>query len=67
MVHLLRSLACILMVLLLHGCSLGCDPREMPVWGIIFDEKFKDEPYPRYTGLLRARVLADYLRTLQRE
>ncbi len=42
-------------------------PREMPVWGIIFDEELKDEPYPRYTGLLRARVLANYLRTLQRE
>jgi hypothetical protein len=42
-------------------------PREMPVWGVVFDEELKDQPYTQYTGLLRAQVLADYLRTIQQE
>jgi mono/diheme cytochrome c family protein len=42
-------------------------PREMPVWGAVFDEELKDQPYTQYTGLLRAQVLADYLRTIQQE
>jgi mono/diheme cytochrome c family protein len=42
-------------------------PREMPVWGVVFEEELKDQPYPQYTGLLRSRVLADYLRSLQQE
>jgi hypothetical protein len=42
-------------------------PREMPVWGVVFDAELKDQPYPQYTGLLRAQVLADYLRSLQQE
>jgi hypothetical protein len=42
-------------------------PREMPVWGVIFEEELKDRSYPQYTGLLRSRVLADYLRSLQQE
>lgn len=40
-------------------------PRDMPVWGAVFDEELKDQPYPQRTVLLRATVLADYLRTLQ--
>lgn len=39
--------------------------REMPVWGRVFEEELKDSSYPGYTSLLRAQVLADYLRTLQ--
>jgi mono/diheme cytochrome c family protein len=42
-------------------------PREMPVWGVIFDEELKDQPYTQYTGLLRSQVLADYLRSIQQE
>jgi len=42
-------------------------PREMPVWGTVFEEERKDQPYPRYTSLLRSRVLTDYLRSLQQE
>jgi len=40
-------------------------PREMPVWGVIFDQELKDEPFSGYTTLLQARVLADYLRSIQ--
>jgi hypothetical protein len=42
-------------------------PREMPVWGVIFEEELKDQSYAQYTGLLRSRVLADYLRSLQQK
>jgi len=42
-------------------------PREMPVWGVVFEEELKDQPYTQYTGLLRSRVLADYLRSIQQE
>jgi len=40
-------------------------PREMPVWGIVFDEELRAAPHSQYTTLLRARVLVDYLRTIQ--
>jgi len=40
-------------------------PREMPVWGEVFDEALRGQLYPRYTGLLQSRVLVDYLRSLQ--
>jgi hypothetical protein len=40
-------------------------PREMPVWGIVFDQELRDEPHTRYTVLLRARVLSEYLRSIQ--
>ncbi len=39
--------------------------RDMPVWGTVFEEELKDQPYSKYTALLRSRVLADYLKTLQ--
>jgi len=42
-------------------------PREMPVWGVVFEEELKDQSYTRYTGLLRSRVLADYLRSIQQQ
>src|SRR5262245_19301181 len=28
-------------------------PREMPVWGAVFDEELKTFPYREYTGLLQ--------------
>lgn len=40
-------------------------PREMPVWGAVFDEELAGQPHAGRTTLLRAQVLVDYLRTLQ--
>ncbi len=40
-------------------------PREMPVWGAVFDDELQTAPHSGYTTLLRARVLVDYLRTIQ--
>jgi len=40
-------------------------PREMPVWGAVFDEELKDQFYREYTGLLQSRVLVDYIRSIQ--
>ena len=40
-------------------------PRDMPVWGAIFEEEGRGEPYPRYQGLLKSRFLVDYLATIQ--
>jgi mono/diheme cytochrome c family protein len=40
--------------------------REMPVWGVVFDKELEEAPFGTRVRLLRAQVLADYLRTLQR-
>lgn len=42
-------------------------PREMPVWGAVFESGHREarEPYPAYTSLLDARALTDYLRSIQ--
>ena len=42
-------------------------PREMPVWGELFESEFSADgaPRPRSTALLRSRLLTDYVRTLQ--
>ncbi len=40
-------------------------PREMPVWGEVFDEELRRERYGSYVTLLRSQVLADYLRSIQ--
>ena len=40
-------------------------PREMPVWGAVFEEKNRPESYPAYTSLLHSRALTDYLRSIQ--
>ena len=40
-------------------------PREMPVWGAVFDQELAGQPHAERVTLLRAQVLADYLRTLQ--
>jgi hypothetical protein len=42
-------------------------PREMPVWGVVFSEELKDQPYTEYTGLRQAQILAEYLHTLQEQ
>ena len=41
--------------------------RDMPVWGAIFEEEGRGEPYPAYQGLLKSRLLVDYLATIQEE
>lgn len=41
-------------------------PREMPVWGVIFDKELEDAPYGQRVRLLRSQILAEYLRSLQR-
>jgi mono/diheme cytochrome c family protein len=40
-------------------------PRDMPVWGAIFEQEGRGEPYPAYQGLLKSRLLVDYLATIQ--
>jgi hypothetical protein len=40
-------------------------PREMPVWGAVFEEQHRPENYPAYTSLLHSRALTDYLRSIQ--
>ena len=43
-------------------------PRDMPVWGSVFEDELTGEqkPYPRYTTFLKVRTLAQYLETIQR-
>lgn len=43
-------------------------PREMPVWGAVFEAEVEagQQPYGWYVGLLHSRALAEYLATLQR-
>lgn len=41
-------------------------PREMPVWGAVFEEELEGRPYGSYVGLLHSRALTDYVRSLQR-
>lgn len=45
----------------------GHGPREMPVWGEVFESEFSADgaPRPRNTALLRSRLLTDYVMTLQ--
>jgi hypothetical protein len=40
--------------------------REMPVWGHVFEASLADRAHVPYTVLRRDRLLAEYLRTLQR-
>ncbi len=41
-------------------------PREMPVWGAVFEENLAGEPYGSYTALLHDRALTDYVKSIQR-
>ena len=41
-------------------------PRDMPVWGAVFDKELEEAPYGTMVRLLRAQVLADYLARMQR-
>ena len=42
-------------------------PREMPVWGAVFERvhSARDEPWPAYIALLDVRSLVDYLHSIQ--
>jgi mono/diheme cytochrome c family protein len=46
---------------------LGHGTREMPVWGVVFEEELTGEPYVGYRAIERSRSLTDYLATLQVE
>jgi hypothetical protein len=39
--------------------------RDMPVWGVVFEEEGRGEPYPAYQALLKSRFLVDYLASIQ--
>ena len=39
--------------------------REMPVWGVVFEQERAGQPFQVYAGLLQTRALADYLRSIQ--
>jgi hypothetical protein len=38
----------------------------MPVWGEVFQQELEKERYKELTTLLKAKVIADYIGTLQR-
>ncbi|MBI2962835.1 MAG: cytochrome c [Deltaproteobacteria bacterium] len=40
-------------------------PREMPVWGAVFDAELKEQLYTAYTGLLQSRILVEYIASIQ--
>ena len=42
-------------------------PRDMPIWGAVFQEQLKGERHGSYTALLHGRALTDYLRSIQRK
>ena len=40
--------------------------RDMPVWGEVFRSKLEGHKYPELTTLLKAKLIAEYIATLQR-
>lgn len=40
--------------------------RDMPVWGVIFEQQQAGQPFQVYAGLLHTRALSDYLRSIQK-
>lgn len=42
-------------------------PRDMPVWGAVFEEAHRPAGYPAYTSLLHSRALTDYLHSIQQD
>ena len=44
----------------------GHGDREMPVWGEVFAKEREKEKYTELTTLLRAKIIAEYVATLQR-
>ena len=41
--------------------------REMPVWGVVFEEEISGERYVGYRAIERSQLLTEYLATLQIE
>lgn len=41
------------------------DPS-MPIWGEVFKEELKEKKYPELTTLLKTKIIAEYISTLQR-
>jgi mono/diheme cytochrome c family protein len=39
--------------------------REMPVWGVVFEQQQTGQPFQVYAGLQQSRALTDYLRSIQ--
>ena len=44
----------------------GHGERDMPVWGEVFLTEKEKKKYPELTSLLKAKIIAEYLATLQR-
>ena len=44
----------------------GHGERDMPVWGEIFTREREKEKYTELTALLKAKIIAEYVATLQR-
>jgi len=40
-------------------------PRDMPVWGVVFEQQQEGQPFQVYAGLRETRALSDYLRSIQ--
>jgi mono/diheme cytochrome c family protein len=41
-------------------------PRNMPVWGEVFRQEHEKEKYTELTSLLKAKLIAEYVGTLQK-
>jgi mono/diheme cytochrome c family protein len=44
----------------------GHGERDMPVWGEIFTREREKEKYAELTSLLKAKIIAEYVATLQK-
>jgi len=44
----------------------GHGDAAMPVWGEVFRKEVESEKYPELTALLKNKIIAEYLSTLQR-
>jgi len=44
----------------------GHGERDMPVWGEVFPAEREKKKYPELTSLLKAKIIAEYVTTLQR-
>jgi len=44
----------------------GHGDRDMPVWGEAFTKELEEKKYTELTALLRAKLIAEYLSTLQK-
>lgn len=40
-------------------------PREMPVWGAVFESELETDPHTARTGLLQTFAVVEYLRSIQ--